>query len=184
MTSTNTSGWCINTGACTCFCTTTMTIWNENETNSGSTLNIECLCFHLNRPSWSWSYGCWIYNYLYNQCLSPLKFWVQILFIARWTRIKTMGSFSLFLVSRSIRHDMDAPFASTHTSFKWFGLWCLTPLLTIFELYRGGQSYWWRKSEYPEKTSDLSQVADKLYHSMGGCKRSIHVMSNWPWHQK
>jgi len=24
-------------------------------------------------PSWSWSYGRWIYNYLCNQCLSPLK---------------------------------------------------------------------------------------------------------------
>ena len=24
-------------------------------------------------PSWSWSYGSWIYNYLCNQCLSPLK---------------------------------------------------------------------------------------------------------------
>ena len=24
--------------------------------------------------SWSWSYGSWIYNYLCNQCLSPLKF--------------------------------------------------------------------------------------------------------------
>jgi hypothetical protein len=23
-------------------------------------------------PSWSWSYGSWIYNYLCNQCLSPL----------------------------------------------------------------------------------------------------------------
>jgi len=22
--------------------------------------------------SWSWSYGSWIYNYLCNQCLSPL----------------------------------------------------------------------------------------------------------------
>jgi len=22
--------------------------------------------------SWSWSYGGWIYNYLCNQCLSPL----------------------------------------------------------------------------------------------------------------
>jgi len=23
-------------------------------------------------PSWPWSYGSWIYNYLCNQCLSPL----------------------------------------------------------------------------------------------------------------
>ena len=38
------------------------------------------------------------------------------------------------------------------------GSCCLTPFSIIFQLYR------WRKSKYPEKTTDLPQFTDKLYH--------------------
>jgi hypothetical protein len=43
--------------------------------------------FQSSSGSWPWSYGSWIYNYLCNQCLSPLMLWVQISIRARCTTL-------------------------------------------------------------------------------------------------
>jgi hypothetical protein len=34
------------------------------------------IIYSIEGPSWPWSYDSWIYNYICNQCLSPLTLWV------------------------------------------------------------------------------------------------------------
>ena len=41
---------------------------------------------------------------------------------------------------------------------------CLVPLSAIFQLYHVDQFQWWKKPEYPERTTHHGQATGKLYH--------------------
>ena len=53
-----------------------------------------------------------------------------------------------------------------HIMFVLACLMAFNATVTIFQLFRGGQYYWLREPEEPEKTTDQSQVTDTLYHKM------------------
>ena len=93
-----------------------------------------------------------IYYYLY----------ICLIFTLMWS-LPVKSSSNWHMWTSFLRADLLSYY--THAK-RGLGLWCSTPLSIIFKLFHGCQFHCWRKPEYPEKTIDLSQVTDKLYHIM------------------
>jgi hypothetical protein len=51
--------------------------WRDASNGYNSKTNNITILLVFAESLWSWLYGSWIYNYMCNQCLSPLKLWVQ-----------------------------------------------------------------------------------------------------------
>jgi len=64
----------------------------------------------------------------------------------------------------------------TQPKLMILGLWCLTPFSRIFQLYRGGQFYWWK----PSTCRKLYHIVLHLVHLAMKSKTLVVIGTDYP----
>ena len=64
-----------------------------------------------------------------------------------------------------MKEDMRKLSTDIHSQHEENSFLCaITPLSAIIQLYRGDQFSWWKKPEYPERTTEHRQGTRKFHH--------------------
>jgi hypothetical protein len=97
-------------------CILYLLIWNILDTSCSMMIS-----YYYWKSSWSWSYCSWIYNYLCNQCLSPLTLQVRI------SRSSEVYSIQHYVIKLSVSCDRSVVFLRA--------LWFLPPIKLTATIY-------------------------------------------------
>jgi len=99
----------------------------------------------------SWRRYCTFIVFIQNHCTFSMLIVCHLTFI--WILCGLLDECFPFQFDLSI---VDMLIGHLHWFLLTFDLicWCLTPLPAICQLYHGDKFWWWKNSEYPERTID------------------------------
>jgi hypothetical protein len=136
---------------------------------------------------WSWSYGSWIYNYLFNQCLLPLKLWVRtrtwrgVLDTTLCNKVCNCVATGLWFspvlsTNKNDCHDI------TEILLKVVLSTINQPMHWVFIIvinYRYVMFTWWNKSMFLHKISEKTSSFIVLKNHWEGFCWSLMLQSPW-----